>query len=427
MGTIGFYRAAYAIRDSLQWVYPGIRLGQVANALGKTKGFTIGRKGRIVTNDPKQFLSSLAREIYYQLQQLELTRSNIEANIRDSHVVPLTDIEDQAFTPESLAETTAIETTWPTKDDGNLCLEGWNRLAAARALSIIATKVIAKHLNGKNRPFLEVGPGTGFFYRHVAPEWIKPDLSFLELSSSSVERLSGFISTKRITEGNVYNLAGLYRDLEGILSYTAFSTYFHLDRAIDQVFKALAPGGVFVYFKDAIPFDPAVIADLKAKGLFPWEGDGWWPGAFRLAEDRDAMQVAFEEARAVLPASVKEMPRDRESIAKIMRFQTLYLDKSIDLRRYFLDRLVARLKGAGFQILFQGDQKAHFIGSPQDIHKEHPTDPSVYALNLLSPLDQQMAQLDIISMGRKARKALRTEKVIEMANMQVVVAQKPRA
>jgi phospholipid N-methyltransferase len=449
----GWGMAAYSIGNSISFFLRGTL--QAAHALDATsQPIKYLSRGKILVEDPATLTEDLSRKLS---PFLTAEQGIIQAHIQDCPVIPLITNKD----PSEFGRVKERETDWPYKDDGNMCFEGWTRIASSRALSRIAGKVLNKYCPGRGA-ILEIGPGTGFFYRFIAPDWLKPLLHFIELKAESIRKFSSSDPFLNIIPGSVYqmeSLEGIPHNLSSVISYTAFSTFFHLDKAIEQVWNILPEKGRFIYFKDAIPFDHAVVEDLKEKGYLPWEKPGL-VGAFKSREDMEAVEAAYknylaaqQQAQAIIAAIQSlppgkigpelgleqsdgssssaaaflfSQPENRRLFGQYVKaskiFHELFSERSIDLREYFSSRLSNRLRAAGFRILYQGTQCASFLGPKLPVHEEHPLPNYVYALNMLDPFEQ----FEVARIFSKHRDHLvKTDNVLEISSMQVIVAEKP--
>lgn len=61
-----------------------------------------------------------------------------------------------------------------------------SRLTVLSALQSAVTPVIGQYIRRVPIPVLEIGCGTGFFYRWLAPDWLKSRLVHLEINRENL-------------------------------------------------------------------------------------------------------------------------------------------------------------------------------------------------------------------------------------------------
>lgn len=129
-----------------------------------------------------------------------------------------------------------------------------DRLVMIKAFTSAVIPVLERHLQDNIMgSFLEVGCGTGFFTRHLAPGWLlKMDLESIDLNEPSLQmmRESGYQGQTR--KASVYQLPYQRNSLDAVIGYSSFDSLTFLNRAIAEVRQVLKPKGKLVLFQDLI-------------------------------------------------------------------------------------------------------------------------------------------------------------------------------
>lgn len=126
-----------------------------------------------------------------------------------------------------------------------------DRLVFLKAFRSAVVPILEKHLKRINLGYiLEIGCGTGFFSRHLAPDWLQDKLVSFDINPFSLESIwrSGFKS--RIFQGSVYSLPLSNETLDAVIGFSSFDSFIHLDRALKETKRVLKPGGKMILFQD---------------------------------------------------------------------------------------------------------------------------------------------------------------------------------
>jgi SAM-dependent methyltransferase len=138
--------------------------------------------------------------------------------------------------------------------DGDLRLYHENitndRLVFLPAFREATFGVLDKHLNKKKlKVALEVGCGTGFFSRFLAPDWVREKLISFDVSSLSLKALKEKESSA-IFQGSIYSLPLKNKSIDAVIGYSSFDSFIWLSQALKEAKRVLKPGGKLILLQD---------------------------------------------------------------------------------------------------------------------------------------------------------------------------------
>lgn len=128
-----------------------------------------------------------------------------------------------------------------------------NRLPFLEAFKTAVNPVLEKYLQDKNfQRVLEVGCGTGFFSRFLAPQWLKERLVSCDINPRSLKTIHNNGAEKTPFMGSVYSLPIRDGSLDAVTGYSSFDSFLFLNQALDEVWRVLKPGGRVILLQDLI-------------------------------------------------------------------------------------------------------------------------------------------------------------------------------
>ena len=126
-----------------------------------------------------------------------------------------------------------------------------DRLVTLKALQNAVHPVLEKYLNPKNcHSVLEVGCGTGFFSRWLAPQWLQGQLVSLEINPAALKEASKLFPNGNLLWASVYRLPVGNEKLDAIIGLSSFDSLLFLTKALKEAHRSLKPGGKIILFQD---------------------------------------------------------------------------------------------------------------------------------------------------------------------------------
>ncbi|MDO8638659.1 MAG: class I SAM-dependent methyltransferase, partial [Candidatus Daviesbacteria bacterium] len=128
-----------------------------------------------------------------------------------------------------------------------------DRLILLKAFKQVIDPIINHHIHPKDKsPVLEVGCATGFFSRHLAPNWLQKRLISFDINTPALQRMKYDGYAGSIVQGSVYNLPFADNSLGAVVGYSSFDSFLFLDQAVSEVFRVLKTGGKVIWFQDLV-------------------------------------------------------------------------------------------------------------------------------------------------------------------------------
>ncbi len=126
-----------------------------------------------------------------------------------------------------------------------------SRLILLGAYQALISPVLKHHLKDLDR-VLEVGSGTGFFSRYIAPEWLRENMVSFDINPYSVKKHQSVDSSSNLFVGSVYRLPVKTEAIDGVVGFSSFDSMLSLQRGINEARRVLKPGGKLVLFQDLL-------------------------------------------------------------------------------------------------------------------------------------------------------------------------------
>jgi len=122
-----------------------------------------------------------------------------------------------------------------------------DRLVTLKALQNAVHPVLEKYLNPKNcHSVLEVGCGTGFFSRWLAPQWLQGQLVSLEINPAALKEASKLSPNGNLLWASVYKLPVGNERLDTVIGLSSFDSLLFLTKALKEAHRSLKPGGKII-------------------------------------------------------------------------------------------------------------------------------------------------------------------------------------
>ena len=128
---------------------------------------------------------------------------------------------------------------------------------------------------------------------------------------------------------------------------TPFVSLWHLEHALSELFRVLAPGGKLFAFQDIIPNDPQMAEQLVKRGLVP-HGQNTCYSTGTIA-DTKFLKALDRDLAATLSTTGAGYPVYLEQFNALMVMQNVY--------EYLHFWLINEMKYAGFGIAYAGFEK----------------------------------------------------------------------
>ncbi|RJP47733.1 MAG: class I SAM-dependent methyltransferase [Armatimonadetes bacterium] len=126
-----------------------------------------------------------------------------------------------------------------------------DRLVFLEAFQYSVLPVLEKHIKKDVLlNALEIGCATGFFARHLAPEWLQRKLICLDVNIDALKIFKENSYQNGIIGGSVYNLPFRDRTINTIIGYSSFDSFIYLNQALQEAKRVLLPGGKILFFQD---------------------------------------------------------------------------------------------------------------------------------------------------------------------------------
>jgi len=220
--------------------------------------------------------------------------------------------------------------------------------------------LISRHLRefasaAKKGENLEVGAGWGDFY-WLAPKWFRENMVSAEWNPMYIAEFKARFHDADVRQGNIYDLKVPDETYRNVLGLTPFVSLWHLDHAVNEMWRVLKPGGRFFSFQDLIPNDDQTVDQLLKRGMVP---DPTHVLFFRSEEKRAEVAEALTHVGGEFGGP--EWKRYKRVLHANAKVQNLY--------EYSEQWLMTELKYRGFNILHANDDTEVYIGPREDRHK----------------------------------------------------------
>jgi SAM-dependent methyltransferase len=127
------------------------------------------------------------------------------------------------------------------------------RLAYLEAFRFCTRPILEEHLHQNPAgQVIEVGCGTGFFSRFLAPDWLKGRLSSFDIHLASLDKMREKQPGQSLFQANAYHLPFPNESLAALIGYSSFDSFLHLERALIEALRVIRPGGKLILFQDLV-------------------------------------------------------------------------------------------------------------------------------------------------------------------------------
>lgn len=125
------------------------------------------------------------------------------------------------------------------------------RLCFLKAFRKAVVPVLERHINRKTlQHAIEIGTGTGFFARDLAPKWLKERLLSMDINLPSLRKLQHEQRKLQVVRGSVYSLPLASESMDAVIGYSSFDSFLHLPQALKEAKRVLKKDGKLVLFQD---------------------------------------------------------------------------------------------------------------------------------------------------------------------------------
>jgi len=126
-----------------------------------------------------------------------------------------------------------------------------DRLVILPAYQNAVYPVLERHIDQEDlTPVIEVGCGTGFFSRDLAPRWLRDRIVSFDLNSPSLRVLVENDSRAQVFKASSYRMPVKDQVVAAVIGYSSFDSMLFLDVALRETNRILVPGGKLVLFQD---------------------------------------------------------------------------------------------------------------------------------------------------------------------------------
>lgn len=113
------------------------------------------------------------------------------------------------------------------------------------------TPVLERHINqAENGVVLEEGSGTGFFSRHLAPEWLKRRMASFDINPVAARSHMNTDQKSQVFLGSAYRVPAKSEIADAVIGFSSFDSLINVPRAFKECLRVLRPGGKIVLFQD---------------------------------------------------------------------------------------------------------------------------------------------------------------------------------
>ena len=283
-------------------------------------------------------------------------------------------------------------------------------------------KAIAKIVNrmlelyaGDSGDIVDVGAGQGWLESLVESRWRENGrIVPFDQNPDFLAHIKDKGLCERTIEGNVYDLSRHVQNADTIIASDSYDTFVDLEKAIEESYKALRPGGRLIVFQ-SLRVDPVPIYEaMKELGIV------YCPRVDAFFADKETMRIVMRPyVIAALKNKLGDMSDEHYQAYTKLRMQ-LELNMNTQM---FHPRLVTAIERAGFNILKEGGEISNTLSDIEERHRRVRTDdgmadlpPGINGLDLKHGKTSLYQDLPNIPRG----------KILEQAEIIVVVAEKPR-
>lgn len=129
-----------------------------------------------------------------------------------------------------------------------------SRMHTIRAMQQAITPLVDRvFLRTNASSVLEVGCGTGFFGRYLAPVWLKRTLVSFDINEPSLGYYHSLDPQAAIFQGNIYQLGVKPESMDAVIGLSSFDSFMFIEKALQEATDTLKPGGLMILIQDVVP------------------------------------------------------------------------------------------------------------------------------------------------------------------------------
>lgn len=129
--------------------------------------------------------------------------------------------------------------------------ENSGRRPVIHALRRAVQPVLERNFSGTGLSLLEIGCGSGFFYREMALDRLKSGILGIDTDAESLRRFQVLAPEAKTKRSNASRLEFRDKSFDGVVGYSMYPFFYGNLTSMQEVAKVLRPGGRFIVFNDS--------------------------------------------------------------------------------------------------------------------------------------------------------------------------------
>lgn len=125
-----------------------------------------------------------------------------------------------------------------------------SRLKVVKAMKKAVQSVLDRNLPNKVTSVVEVGCGTGFFYRQLMLPSLKKTMIGIDNHAISLKSFKNMAPQAQVIQGDIENLPLLDSSVDAVLGFSAYPLFYEGGAAFEEVKRVLRPKGRLIVFQD---------------------------------------------------------------------------------------------------------------------------------------------------------------------------------
>lgn len=205
---------------------------------------------------------------------------------------------------------------------------------------------------------IDLGCGQGNLIT-MLPAHLRPSFVHMDWNPEYLNYVARNYPGTNVKRGNIYDMPFADGSVDNCIGLTPFVSLLYLDRALEDIFRALKPGGVMFALQDIVPNDTQMAEQLIKRGLYPY-ADRTCYSAERITDDTFRDQISRDATGNFSLNDQSGWENYVRRFNEVMVIQNVY--------EYLQYWLLNEMKYAGFKVPYCGFEKVFNVVPRQIQH-----------------------------------------------------------